>query len=91
MALDSAGKTREMTGKAFNAKKTTPPAKGISNNDYSGNFEDFLNSRKDNSPFCFWYGSTEPHRAYEYGSGVGKGGKKLQDIEKYLNSGLMMK
>lgn len=81
VALDSAGKKREMTGKAFNAKKTTPPATGISNNDYSGNFEDFLNSRKDNSPFCFWYGSTEPHRAYEYGSGVSKGGKKLQDIE----------
>ncbi len=81
VALDSSGQKREMTGKAFNAKKTTPPAKGISNNDYSGNFEEFLNSRKDNSPFCFWYGSTEPHRGYEYGSGVSKGGKKLQDID----------
>ena len=30
--------------KSFN-KKTDPPAKGISDIDYSGNFEDFLNSR----------------------------------------------
>lgn len=80
VALDSAGNPRQMTGKPFNSKKLTPPAKGISNNDYSANFEDFLNSRKDNKPFCFWYGSMEPHRSYEYGSGVSKGGKKLTDI-----------
>ena len=82
VALDSTGKPRQLTGKPFNAKKTTPPAKAISNNDYSGNFEDFLNSRQDNKPFCFWYGSTEPHRAYEYGSGVKKGGKNLSDVDK---------
>lgn len=85
VALDSTGKPRQMTGKPFNARKLTPPSSGISNNDYSGNFEDFLNSRKDNQPFCFWYGSTEPHRKYEYGSGVGKGGKKLSDIKKVFS------
>jgi arylsulfatase A-like enzyme len=79
-AVDSAGKPRELTGKAFNSKKTTPPASGMSNIDYSANFEDFLNSDDTGRPFCFWYGSTEPHRVYEYGSGVGKGGKKLSDV-----------
>jgi arylsulfatase A-like enzyme len=85
VALDSTGKPRQMTGKPFNSKKLTPPAGGISNNDYSGNFDDFLNSRKDNQPFCFWYGSTEPHRKYEYGSGVSKGGKKLSDIKEVFS------
>jgi len=80
VALDSTGKPRELTGKAYNAKQLVPPAKGISNIDYAGNFEDFLNSRPDNMPFCFWYGSREPHRGYEYGSGVTKGGKRLEDI-----------
>jgi arylsulfatase A-like enzyme len=85
VALDSTGKKREMTGKAFNSRKLTPPTTGINSNDYSGNFEEFLNSRSDNKPFCFWYGSTEPHRDYEYGSGVDKGGKKLSDISKVFS------
>jgi arylsulfatase A-like enzyme len=82
VALDSSGNARELTGKAFNARKTTPPSTGISNSDYAANFKDFLNSREPGKPFCFWYGTTEPHRKYEYGSGVRKGAKKLTDIEK---------
>jgi len=58
-----------------------PPASGIANSDYASNFEDFLNSAESGKPFCFWYGSQEPHRRYEYGSGVLKGGKKLSDIK----------
>ncbi len=79
-ALDETGNDRQLTGKAFNSRKTTPPATGMSNNDYSGNFEEFLNSREAGKPFCFWYGSTEPHRKYEYASGINKGGKNLKDI-----------
>jgi len=80
IAVDSTGKPRELTGKAYNEKKTTPPATGISNSDYASNFEDFLNSKDNNKPFCFWYGSHEPHRGYEYESGIKKGGKQLSDI-----------
>ncbi len=80
VALDSSGNARELTGRPFNKRKTVPPASGMSNNDYAANFEDFLNSREPGNPFCFWYGSTEPHRKYEYGSGVRKGGKSLSDI-----------
>lgn len=32
------------------------------------------------SPFCFWYGAREPHRKYEYASGL-RAGKKLSDID----------
>ena len=82
VALDSAGNQRLMTGKAFNSRKRSRPASGISNSDYAANFEDFLNSGETGKPFCFWYGSTEPHRVYQYGSGVEIGGKKLSDIDK---------
>ncbi len=81
VAPDSAGNPRQLTGKAFNARKSSPPATGISNSDYAANFEDFLNSTEAGKPFCFWYGSTEPHRKYQYGSGVEIGGKKLTDID----------
>ncbi|MDN5201010.1 sulfatase [Fulvivirgaceae bacterium BMA10] len=76
------GKKRQLTGQPFNKRKTEAPTTGISGNDYAANFVDFLEARTDNEPFCFWYGSTEPHRRYEYGSGIKKGKKKLQDIEK---------
>ena len=82
IALDSAGNPRELTGRAFNEKKLSPTSTGISGNDYAGNFEDFLNSKDADKPFCFWYGSHEPHRRYQYGSGISIGGKKLTDIGK---------
>ena len=82
VANDSTGQPRLLTGRAYNTKTTDPPTDGISNIDYAANFSDFLDARKDNKPFCFWYGSKEPHRKYEYGSGIKKGGKQLQYINK---------
>ncbi|HEX2969579.1 MAG TPA: sulfatase, partial [Bacteroidales bacterium] len=76
------GKPRLLTGKPLNSKKTSPPSTGISDNDYAGNFEEFLDSREKDKPFCFWYGSEEAGRNFEYGSGVSKGGKKITDINK---------
>ncbi len=81
VAFDDEGKNRQLTGKPFNSRKIIPSASGIGANDYSGNFEDFLNSNVEGKPFCFWYGSHEPHRRYEYGSGVSKGGKKISDVK----------
>lgn len=80
IAVDSLGNKRLLTGKAFNSKKITPPATGISDIDYAGNFEEFLDSKNDSKPFCFWYGSLEAHRVYEYGSGVAIGGKRVDEI-----------
>lgn len=82
VAQDAQGKAREMAGKPFNQRKLTPPTTGIDRNDYAANFEDFLNAAPQNAPWSFWYGALEPHRAYEYGSGVAKGGKQLSDIER---------
>ena len=82
VAKDQQGKQRRMTGTAFQARSTAAPTPGISNCDYAGNFEDFIQAVPQGTSWCFWYGGHEPHRAYEYGSGVKKGGKKASDIKK---------
>ncbi len=76
------GKSRELTGPMFNEFRTTPPAKYISNYDYARNFEAFLTARPAGLPFCFWYGSTEPHLPYEYGVGSRISGKSIDEIDK---------
>jgi len=43
------------------------------------NFEEFLKARPEGAPFCFWFGSTDPHRAYKWQSGI-KSGMKLEDV-----------
>ncbi|MDD2381338.1 MAG: sulfatase [Mariniphaga sp.] len=75
------GKKRELTGPKFDKHKTTPPAKNISNNNYSKNFESFLEEKPEGLPFCFWYGSLEPHRPYEYEAGIQYGGKSQEEID----------
>jgi N-sulfoglucosamine sulfohydrolase len=66
-------------GPPFNRQKIQPPQSGISALDYAGNFREFLNKRPKDRPFCFWFGGSEPHRAYAKGAGI-KAGKKLEDV-----------
>lgn len=80
-AKNANGQNRQIAGQPFQKLKTKPPARGISNNDYSGNFNAFLEHADKNKPWCFWYGTTEPHRGYEWQAGIKKGGKKLSDID----------
>ncbi len=80
VANDASGNPRLLTGKAYSSIRLTPPSAGISDIDYSANFKEFLESKPDDKPFCFWYGSLEPHRSYEYGSGASKGSKHPEDI-----------
>ncbi len=82
IANDAAGKPRLITGKRFDRRKAEPPAQAIGNTDYAANFADFLDAAPKDAPWCFWYGSTEPHRGYEFRVGVNKGGKKLSDIDR---------
>jgi len=74
------GQPRELIGKNFMEYKIVPPAEFISNNDYTKNFESFLSENKNDLPFFFWYGASEPHRKYEYKAGVKKGNKQLTDV-----------
>ncbi|TKG93707.1 heparan N-sulfatase [Puteibacter caeruleilacunae] len=75
------GKRRELAGKAYQSERAERPTSGINNLNYSSNFTKFLKDVPQDSPWCFWYGGTEPHRKYEYGSGIKKGGKALSDID----------
>ncbi len=82
VAKDAAGRPRQMTGQAFNARTAEPPASGIGRADYAANFDDFLDAAARDRPWAFWYGAIEPHRAYEFGSGVKKGGHQLAEIDR---------
>ncbi|MEI7533165.1 MAG: sulfatase [Verrucomicrobiae bacterium] len=82
VATNTAGVLREMVGKPYENHKLTPPTPDISDNDYAANFADFLNAAPKDKPWFFWYGGREPHRPYEFGSGIAKGGKKLSDIDR---------
>lgn len=77
----SNGKARQLTGRPFNDRKLNAPTTAISPVDYAANLEDFLKQKPTGKPFCFWYGGHEPHRAYQYGSGIRNGGRKVSDID----------
>ena len=77
---DSLWREENAAGKAYNSiqyKKGDPgderTAGGIGNNNYSANFRDFMQKRRPGQPFYFWYGATEPHRAYEKDSWMRNG------------------
>ena len=82
IALNADGSKRDLLVKAFNKQQLEPPTNGIAKNDYSANFEQFLEARQEGEPFFFWYGSIEPHRAYEYNSGALLAGKTPEMIDK---------
>jgi len=75
------GQPRHLAGTPFQEKKLQPPTSGISTVDYSGNFADFLASVPEGKAWCFWYGGREPHRPYEYGSGVALGGRNTGEVD----------
>lgn len=77
---EEGGRSRNPAGPEFNRRKTdTPRATGVYDIDYAGNFKDLFTQKPTDRPFCFWYGSFEPHRKYEKGSGL-KSGKRLEDV-----------
>ena len=80
VAKNEDGSIRNLLVNNYSKIKLTPPTEKISNVDYAANFEVFLKDKAEDEPFFFWYGGMEPHRGYEYGSGIAKGGKKLAQI-----------
>ncbi len=75
------GSPRDLLVNRYSEARTVAPTHEITSIDYAENFRLFLEDRDPGQPFFFWYGSLEPHRAYEYQSGVRKGGKQLSDID----------
>jgi len=83
LTLREDGTQRDVVGQAYNEKTLQPATKFISANDYSANFDDFLDKAPEEKPWSFWVGSIEPHRAYEYGSGKKLGGKTEDMIKDF--------
>lgn len=78
----AAGLQQHPCGREYNAVQLDPPPEqaGLDVRDMAGNFRAFLKDRPAGAPFCFWAGSTEPHRAYEQGAGL-KRGKRLEQAQ----------
>ena len=76
------GKPRQLTGPQFSQIKGQPLTPAMGQVDYAANFAAFLEKKPSGQPFCFWFGATEPHRRYQYGSGVKLGKKSLTDIDR---------
>jgi N-sulfoglucosamine sulfohydrolase len=59
------GRPKNPAGVEYNdLKLKNKPAKGISETDYAANFKRFMDERKKDEPFYFWYGAHEPHLIY---------------------------
>ena len=75
------GRKQNPVGKAYNRYQLADlPTEGIRANDYAKNFKDFFNQKEEGEPFVFWYGAFEPHRVYEYQSGI-KAGKNIETVQ----------
>ena len=55
-------------------------AGGIHNLDYFANFKYFMEHVRDDKPFFFWYGASEPHRGFEKDSWI-RNNKNLEDVK----------
>lgn len=73
-------KGRNLTGTEYNALKIKPTTLKVAAYDYAENFKLFMKDKPADQPFFFWYGAKEPHRGYEFKSGV-KAGKKLANLK----------
>ncbi len=77
---DYLGLSRPPLIKAYEEARENQVAYGIDERDYAENFRSFLVDRKDEQPFFFWFGPTEPHREYEFGVGEQQAGLIADEV-----------
>jgi N-sulfoglucosamine sulfohydrolase len=70
--LEAAGYEVGVTGKGWGPGRTETPNRELAGKRYR-NFQAFLQERQKGKPFCFWLGSSDPHRPYKKGSGAAAG------------------
>lgn len=78
--LEAAGYSVGCAGKAWSPG--TIEGSGRTRNPAGPHFKDFktfMDQVPEGKPFCFWFGSTNPHRPYENGKGR-KAGMKPEDV-----------
>ncbi len=83
--LTGSGRTRNPGGPEYSQLRIKPPVPEMSGEDYAANFEAFYKQKPEGKPFCFWYGSREPHRKYSKGLGFKQGkNPALVSVPAYL-------
>ncbi len=70
--LEKSGYQIGVTGKGWGPGRTETPDRRLVGTRYE-NFREFLSDRDGKRPFCFWLGTSDPHRPYERGSGETSG------------------
>jgi uncharacterized sulfatase len=63
----------EPIGKVYDKQRHQTVPNGISKNNYSANFKQFLDESPEGKPFFFWVGTMEPHRPYAIDQGIRTG------------------
>ena len=64
-------KNKTLTGKYYNTDNES---------EYWKEFQKFLKEKDPGKPFFFWFGTSDPHRPFEKGSGLASG-KRLEDVD----------
>jgi uncharacterized sulfatase len=72
-AVASVGKGYSPANVAAGGRTVNPAGQSLSPAVNKDNFEKFLQKLPADQPFCFWFGSRDPHRPYVKGSGVKAG------------------
>ena len=70
--LEEAGYQSGHTGKAWGPGRTETSGRPIAGKPYK-NFNEFLKARDKSKPFCFWLGTSDPHRPFKLGAGEASG------------------
>ena len=76
--LEKAGYHVGATGKAWGPGRTETRGRNIAGKRFK-NFGTFLSSVPADKPFCFWLGTSDPHRPFRKGSGE-QSGMKIDDV-----------
>ncbi len=79
--LAQAGYETGATGKGWGPGRPATATRQLAGPPFPS-FEKFLQQRDKSKPFCFWLGSSDPHRPYELGSGK-RAGLDLDRIQPF--------
>jgi len=79
--LEQAGYVVGYAGKGWAPGRTEPAGRGRNPaGPQFKNFDEFIQQHPSGRPFCFWFGSNDPHRPYEAGAGA-KTAMKLESVQ----------
>ena len=70
--LAKAGYEVGTSGKAWGPGRTETSGRALAGKRYK-NFGEFLKTRDESKPFCYWLGTSDPHRPFKKGSGEASG------------------